>query len=219
MKKLVSIILAGLLLSLNITMAQAKEDQPVSDNDVLLINHNIEATLYGYKKTKYYTAVEIGFTNMTNQYVEFTPKEIYLDDAEKYSQPLLSADQVRNIEINKPGMSLLPTALAIGLGIGALATSHSNHNTALWLGVSGLTMGGVALLTKGLEDRAKQKKLVLFENNTISDIKKLPPGMTLGGVLYFPATKKPKSITIVSQSKSGGYEKKVFELTKNKKVK
>lgn len=209
----------ALLLSLNVTATFAKEDQPISDNDVQLINHNIEAKFYGYKKTKYYTAVEIGFTNTTNQYVEFTPKEIYLDDEVKYSQPLLTVDQVRSIEQNKPGMSLLPVAVAVGLGIGALAASRYNDNTAFWLGISGLSMAGVALLTKGLEERAKQSKLVLFENNTISDIKRLPPGMTLGGVLYFPATKKPKSITIVAQSKSGGYEKKVFELTKGKKVK
>lgn len=179
---------------------------------VQTIHNQIEARVFAYKKTKYYTAVEIGFTNTTGNYVEFTPQEIYLDDAVKYSQSLLSMDQVRDIEQRKPGASLFPLALGVGLGIAALATARTNKDAGYYLGVAALGMGGAALLTKGFENRAKDNKFIAFENNTLSNIKRLPPGITLGGVLYFPPTKKPQSVTLIAKSRSGKYERKVFHL-------
>lgn len=185
--------------------------------DVQTLNNQIEAKVLAFKKTKYYTAVEIGFTNPTGNYLEFTPTEIYLDDAVKYSQPLLTQEQMRYIERHKPSHSLLPLALGVGLGISALAVSPSNSDAAYGLGIAALGMGGAALLTSGFDDAAKQKKLISFENNSLSSIDKIPPGMTLGGVLYFSPTKKPVSITLIAKSRNGGYEKKVFSLEKKKK--
>lgn len=194
-------------------------DIEMLDTDVQTIHNSIEARVYALKKTKHYTAVEIGFTNPTGQYIEFTPKEIYLDDEVKYSQGPLTVEDVRSIEQKKPGLSLLPLAVGVGLGIAAIATSRSSNDAAFGLAVGALGAGGAALLTKGFENQAKQNKLISFENNTLSDIKRLPPGMTLGGVMYFPPTKKPKSVTIIARTKSGQYEKKVFDLTQVKKGK
>lgn len=218
MNKISFVILATYLISLNPSIAYARTIKMSGDN-VQTIHNKIEAQVFAFKKTRHYTAVEIGFTNTTNKYVEFTPKEIYLDDEVKYSQSLLSMDHIRSIEHKKPGLSLFPAALGVGLGIAALATSRSNKDVAFGLAMGALGLGGAALLTKGFENRSKDNKLIAFENNTISNIKKLPPGITLGGVLYFPPTKKPKSITIIARSRSGAYEKKVFYLTKSKKKK
>ncbi|MBU0504877.1 MAG: hypothetical protein ABII18_02630 [bacterium] len=216
MKRYLSMILIGcFLISQPSFVLAAKKTNTTSQ--VQTINNKIEAKVYNYKKKKHYTAVEIGFTNTTNNYVSFQPKEIYLDDEVKYSQGLLSMNQIQQIESKKPGASLFPTAIAVALGIGALGASRGSGDAAFGLGMAALSMGGVALLTKGLEERAKQNKFIAFENNDISDIKRLPPGMTLGGVLYFPPTKKPKSVTLVVKNSSGKYEKKVFNLKDIKK--
>jgi hypothetical protein len=194
-----------------------KTNQEIPNEEIQTIHNKIEAHVYGYKKTKYYTAVEIAFTNKLNKYVEFTPKEIYLDDKVKYSKNLLSMDQIKEINQKKPSLAILPTALGIGLGIAALATSRSNDDLTFGLAVAALGMGGAALLTKGLENRAKSGHLIMFENNSIESIKRLPPGMTLGGVLYFSPTKNPSTISIIAKNKRGVVEKKVFPLKKAKK--
>jgi ATP:corrinoid adenosyltransferase len=217
MKKYLSLLLVSCLVVVQVNSSFAASDRVIPDSHIQTINHNIEARVYAYKKKKHYTAVEIGFTNLTGKYVAFTPKEIYLDDEVKYSQGLLTMDEIRSIESKKPGLSLFPTAIAVAMGIAAVGTSRANSGAAFGLAMGALGMGGLALLTKGLEERAKQNKFIAFENNTFHDIKRLPPGMTLGGVLYFPPTKKPKSITIISRSASGKYEKKVFYLRGIKK--
>ncbi len=206
------------LIFFNVSAANAKKQDEYIDN-VQTINNNVEAKLYAVKKTKYYTAVEIGFTNYSGEYVEFSPKEIFLDDEIKYSQPLLDMDQVREIQARKPSAAVFPLILGVGLGIASLATSKGNDDVAFGLGVAALGAGGAALITKGLEDRAKQNKFIAFENNSIASLKKIPPGMTLGGVLYFPPTKKPVSITLLTRSTRGGYDKKVFPLAKKGKSK
>ena len=216
MKKYLSIILIGCFLISQPCVVLAAEKAKAS-SQIQTINNKIEAKVYSYKKKKHYTAVEIGFTNTTDRYVSFRPKEIYLDDKVKYSQGLLTMNEIREIESKKPGASLFPTALAVALGIGALGASRGSGDAAFGLGMAALSMGGVALLTKGLEQRAKQNKFIGFENNKIDDIKRLPPGMTLGGVLYFPPTKKPQSVTLIVKNRSGKYEKKVFNLKDIKK--
>lgn len=218
MKKISCLLLTVYITFFNISPAYARTIKFNEDN-VQTMSNKIDARIYAFKKTRHYTAIEIGFSNPTNKYIEFTPKEIYLDDEVKYSLPLLTMNEIREIEYHKPGVSLFPTVLAVGLGIAALATSRSNKDVAFGLAMGALAMGGAALLTKGFENQARQNKFIAFENNTIHDIKKLPPYMTLGGVLYFPPTKKPKSITIIARSKRGEYEKKVFYLTKPKKSK
>lgn len=218
MRKFLFVLLTTYLCIFNITPVYARNIKVLNDN-VQTINNRIEARIYAFKKSRYYTAIEIGFFNPTNKYIEFTPKEIYLDDEVKYSLSPLTLDQVRSIEQKKPGFALLPVALGVGLGIAAIGASRGNNDVAFGLAMGALAAGGAALLTKGFENQSKQKKLIQFENNTISDIKKIPPGMTLGGVMYFPATKKPKSLTIIAKSKSGKYEKKVFDLSQAKKSK
>lgn len=208
--------LLGLCLSIVPTTPAYARTKTFDDN-VQTINRHIEAKIYSYKKKKHYTAIEIGFSNPTDRYVEFTPKEIYLDDEVKYSQPLMSMDDIARIQRKKPSLALFPGILAAGLGVASIATSRSNRDVAFGLGMGALGMAGAAFATKGLENHAKQNKLVGFENNRIDDVKKIPPGMTLGGYLYFPATKEPKSVTIIAKSKSGKYEKKVFDLTAKRK--
>jgi hypothetical protein len=178
------------------------------------IGGGIQTTLYRYKKTRQFIAVELGFTNTTGGYVDFTPKEIYLDDEAKYSSPPLSVDKLQQINLNSGSeASMVPAILGVGLGIGALAAGVSGHNGAAnGLGIAALGMGGAFILSKGLEDASQQKKLVAFESNSFGDIKRLPPGMTLGGWLYFPTTKKEKSVTVVVKSK-GGYKHVVFPLS------
>jgi len=215
--KAISIVLLSICLSIcNVSPVYARTIK-LPDDYVQTINNDIEARIYAFKKTKYYTAIEIGFFNPTDQYVEFTPTEIYLDDEVKYSLGLLPLDNVREIEYHKPGLALIPTAIGVGLGIAAISTSHSNSDLAFGLAMGALTMGGAAILTKGFEHQAKENKMIMFENNTLASITQIPPGMTLGGVLYFPPTKKPKSITIIAKSKSGKYEKKVFDLNYKKR--
>src|SRR3989339_693204 len=119
MKKMISILLMFCVFFAPLSSALAV-DPTLPDSTIQTINNNVEVRLYAYKKTKHYTAVEIGFTNNTNHYVTFSPKEIYLDDEVKYSQSLLSMDQIRIIEQEKPGMAIFPTAIAVGLGIAAL---------------------------------------------------------------------------------------------------
>jgi len=215
MKKISFVILTVYLCSFNASPAYARTIKFPADY-VQTINNQIEVRVYAFKKTRKYTAVEIGFTNLSNRFVNFTPRDIYLDDENKYSVSLLTVEDIRSIERNKPGLSLLPLVLGIGLGIAAAATSRANSDVAFGLAMGALAMGGALLLTKGFENQARQNRLVMIENNTIDDIKRLPPGMTLGGVIYFPPTKKPKSLTIVSRTKKGIYEKTIFSLKKKK---
>jgi hypothetical protein len=101
----------------------------------------------------------------------------------------------------------------VGLGIATLGTSmYGKSNVSKGLGIAALSMGGAYLLSKNLENYSQQNRLIGFEGNRLGSIDKLPPGMVLGGFLYFPATKKPKSVTIVARNKSGQYEKKTFDL-------
>lgn len=214
MIKKTSPIILAIYLSFCLSSPSFARKLTTFDDQIQTINSNIEAQIFSVKKTKKYTAVEVGFTNTTDKYVEFAPKEIYLDDHVKYSLPLLTMDEIEDIQNKKPSNALFPTALAVGLGIAALGTSRGNSDVAFGLAMGALGVGGAALLTKGLENRSTQNKLIAFQNNKIDDIKKLPPGMTLGGVLYFPPTKKPKSITIIAKNKSGGFERKVFNISK-----
>lgn len=185
--------------------------------DAQTINHNITTKIYSVKKTKSYTAVEIGFTNNTDKYVEFSPKEIFLNDSTSYSQtPLDNEAMITAITKHKSSARLIPLALGIGLGIAALATSRSSSDASFGLSVAALSAGGLYILSEALANQLQNNKLVAIENNRIDDIKKLPPGITLGGFMYFPATKNPESITIVARTKSGSYEKHVFDLTKVK---
>ena len=216
MKRLLSIFLVTCVILAQPSTAFARSKKGPS-SAVQTIHNKVEAQVYSYKKKKHYTAVEIGFTNTTGKYVSFRPKEIYLDDKKKYSQGLLTMDQIRAIEHKKPGASIVPTVLAVGLGIAALGTSRGNSDVAFGLAMGALSVGGVAVLTKSLENRAKLNKLIAFENNSLGSIKRIPPGMTLGGVLYFPPTKKPKSITLIVNGRSGKYEKKIFYLKDVKK--
>lgn len=185
--------------------------------EVQTINQAIEAQIYSVKKTKHYTVVEIGFHNPTDHFVEFTPQEIYLNDSNSYSRAPMPMEDVQRIEYRKNSAGDVPAALGIGLGIASLGSAIFGKKTASKaFGVAALSMGGAYVLTKGLENRARNNKLITFENNSITSIKRLPPGMTLGGFLYFPGSKKPTSITIIAKSKSGKFERKVFALTNQK---
>lgn len=217
MKKLTSLAFTFYftVCQINPAFAAKTEIQPSQ-----LLNNDIEVTVYSLKKTKHYMAVELGFYNPTDKYVEFTPKEIYLDDEVKYSLLPLSIQEIQAIEQKKPGLGLLPMALGIGLGIAAIGTGISgNEGASEALTIAALSMGGAYILTKGLENQLKTQKLITFENNNITTIKRLPPGMTLGGFLFFPASKHPKSVTVIAKSKSGKLEKKVFDLTQIKEAK
>lgn len=181
------------------------------------LDNNIQIQVHSYKKNKHYTAVEVGFINPLDQYVDFTPAEIYLDDAVTYSLPPLSMDEVKKIESMKPSLAFVPAMIGVGLGIATIGTGlYGNSGAAKGLATAGLSMGGVYLLSKNLETYSEKNKLIKFENNRLGSIDKLPPNMALGGFLYFPPTKNPKSVTIVARNKFGKYEKKTFDLTQVK---
>lgn len=206
-----SLILSPLSTALAKSETYPNEDAPT---DTQTIHHNIEAKIYSIKKTGSYTAVEIGFTNNTDGYVEFTPKEIYLNDATSYSQPPLDNEAVMNaVTRHKSAARLIPLALGIGLGIAALATSRSSSDASFGLTVAALSVGGLYILSEALANQLENNRLVTIENNRINDIKKLPPGITLGGFMYFPKSKKPESLTIIAHTKSGAVEKHTFDLT------
>lgn len=192
--------------------AMASEAEPV----VQTLHNQIEAKVYSYKKTKHFIAVELGFSNPTEGYLEFTPKEIYLDDEIKYSLPPFEQSELESIvQKSRNQLAIVPAVLGIGLGIAALATSR-NRDLATGLGIAALSMGGLFVLSKVLEGEVKNNRLISFEENRLGTIKKLPPGMTLGGFLFFPSTKKPTSVTVIAKSASGHYEKKIFPLKKIK---
>lgn len=187
---------------------------------VQTLDNHIEIQVFSYKKTRHYTAVEVGFINPVDQYLEFTPNEIYLDDAVKYSLPPLSMDEVKKIEDMKPSLAFIPAMIGVGLGIATIGTSlYGKSNASKGLATAALSMGGVYLLSKNLETYSGKNKLIGFENNRLGSIDKLPPKMALGGFLYFPPTKNPKSVTIVARNKFGKYEKKTFDLTQVKQSK
>lgn len=195
----------------------ARQSNTVNDDQVQNLSNNIQARIYSIKKTKKYVAVELGFENPTAGYLEFTPTEIYLDEDDHYSHQPLSLADIQAIEARKPGVGIVPLVLGIGLGIAAIGTGISGNDDASdALTVAALSMGGAYVLTKSLENQVKQNKLITFENNSLSSIKRLPPGMTLGGFLYFPAAKHAKSITVIARTKSGQFEKKVFDLSQIK---
>lgn len=184
------------------------------------LDNNIEIQIFSYKKTRHYTAVELGFSNPLGQYVDFTPSEIYLDDEVKYSLPPLSMAEVQRIEEMKPSLAFVPAMIGVGLGIATLGTRvYGKYNVSKGLGIAALSMGGAYLLSKNLENYSQKNRLIGFEGNRLGTINKLPPYMVLGGFLYFPSTKQPKSVTIVARSKSGQYEKKTFDLTQVKESK
>ena len=188
-----------------------------TEPQVETLDNQLQAKFFGYTKTKYYTSIEIGFENPTDQYIEFTPKEIFLDDDGKYSLPLMSKEEIMSIESRKPSNAIFPAILAGALGIAALGTSKGNKDVAWGLAMGAAGVGAAALATKGLEGRAKQSKLLLFEGNRLDVIDKIPPGMTLGGKLYFPPTKKPESVTLMVKTANGKYEKRNFPLIKEKR--
>jgi hypothetical protein len=210
MNRLLASFLSLTLSLLPVSTTFAKKPAPISRS----VSSSVQVTVYGYKKARDYIAVELGFKNTTDDYVDFTPREIYLDDAEKFSNPPLDNAKLQQI-VMKSGsdVSMVPAILGIGLGIGALAAGASGHSgTSTGLGIAALGMGGAFILSKGLQDSSQQRKLIAFESNTFSDIKRLPPGMTLGGWLYFPKTKKESTLTIVAKKKGAGYERLQFPL-------
>ena len=196
-----------------ISPAFAKNESPVPPPLQKNINNNIQVTVYSYTKHKKYSAIEIGFTNLTDDYVEFTPKEIYLNDAVKYAVKPLSKEQVFQTAINQKSKGrYIPLAIGVGLGLAALGTSGANNGLSLGLGLAALSVGGIYLLSEGLRNSAEQNKLVDIENNPIYEIKRLPPHITLGGFLYFPAISQPKSVTVFSKTKAGKQQTLVFDL-------
>ncbi len=209
MKPMAKVMILALLCHLPL-VTYAKKKDPDIIPVVQTISPSLEATVYGYKKYKYYTAIEIGFTNLSDDYLAFSPKEIYLDETSSFSKPLLTMDQIRDIESRKPGMSLFPMLAGAALGIAALGSLKASENVAYGLGVAAAGFFVSSYFVEAFENRAKDGKFISFDTNSISDIKKIPPGMMLGGTLYFAPAKKPKSVTIMVKKEAGGYEKKVF---------
>lgn len=208
MKNIIIYSLCFALVTLNSTLSWAKHPQPIT------IHPNIETTVYSYKKTKHFVAVEIGFTNPTNHYIRFTPTEIYLNDKHKYSVSLMPFEDLQHIEQRSTNISALPYILGAVLGIASIATSGSNRDVARALGIAALGVGGAFIISSILASKAKNNQLIAFQNNSLRTTKRIPPGKTIGGFLYFPRVKKPTSITIVSRSKSGTYEKHNISLKK-----
>ncbi len=190
-------------------LAFAKEVAPPETLD-----KNTEVTIYSVKKRHDFVAVEIGFTNKTNHYVLFTPTEIYLNDPQKYSVSPLPFDDLNELRVKETHYSLIPLGVAIALGISGAAVH--NHDAGEALGLAALGMGGAFVISAILEDKANNNQLVTFENNSLRTITKLPPGVTLGGFLYFPKVKKPTSITIVVETSKGVFEKKNIPITKGR---
>lgn len=214
MKKWAFVAFTGVFTVCQITPAFAKSGNfaPIVET----LDNNITATVYGFKKKKHYVAVEIGFTNPTGDYLSFTPTEIYLNDEGKYAKAPLPPGDVTDIVQRTPDAAIIPGALAVGLGLAAIGTGIAGEGKATkGLSIAALGAGGAYALTKSLENRAKTNKLITFENNSIDSIKRLPPGMTLGGYLYFPRAKHPTSVTLIVKGKDGKYENKTFFLAKN----
>lgn len=218
MKNLVFLLFTAYFTMCQIAPAFPKSKKTEVPAQVETLDNSITASVYSFKKTRHYVAVEIGFTNPTDGYLEFTPTEIYLDDQGKYSKSPLTVAELQGIESRNPGIGIVPGALAVGLGLAAIGTGiYGKNGAARGLGVAALGAGGAYALTKGIEGHGKSNRLIKFENNSLGGIKRLPPGMTLGGYLFFPAAKKPTSVTIVAKSKGGKYEKKTFYLQNVKK--
>jgi len=176
------------------------------------IDNSIQVQVYKVKKKSDFVAVEIGFTNTTDNYLAFTPKEIYLNGSNSYSVAPIPFDQLNDIEATQKNYSLIPLSLAIGLGIGAIGASN-HQNVARGLAMAALGMGGVFALSEILQNKADKNTLITFENNSLSHIDKLPPGVTLGGFLYFPKVKSPQSLTIIKKVK-GIYSKDIIHISK-----
>ncbi|MBX7147910.1 hypothetical protein K1X76_02395 [bacterium] len=183
------IITCSLILSPYLAMA----------TDPVLLDSNLEVTVYSYKKEAGFTAVEIGFTNTSDKYVPLNAQEIYLNDEGKYSLALLKKDDVQSLSEKHGNFSAAPLILGTVLGISGIAVGSSNSDVSRGLLIAALGMGGVFVISKTLEASAKNNKLITFEGNSLNTVDKIPPGMTLGGFLYFPKAKKPVSISIIKK--------------------
>lgn len=183
---------------------------PVPQDTVpdFLLNSKIEFRIHAVKKVRQATLVELSFTNPTNQFLPFTASEIYLDSEDTYSIPPLSPEKYRDIMESGLSASAFPGFIALGLGLGALGSAIGGKgNASRGLAIGALAAGGVYVLTRSLENESRDGKLIGIENNSVTTIKRLPPQITLGGILMFPASKKPKSISIVTHDTRGHPQK------------
>lgn len=214
MKKLICYALSLSLIFIQIPQALAKRSP-----QVVPVSPNLEATVYSYHKSRHFVAVEIGFTNNTKHYIRFTPNEIYLNDKTKYSVAPMPNEKLEGLAKNRTSISWIPLVLSMGLGIAAAIANFYDDDLARDLSIAALAMGGVYLISAVLEQQMERKQLIPFRNNNLRSVTQIPPGMTVGGFLYFPYVKSPVSLTLVSKGVSQPYQKQVVSLKKVKKSK
>lgn len=182
------------------------------------VNNQIQANIYSYRRTKYFTAVEVGFTNTSNQYASFRPKSLKLSDGNNNQVRLLTEKELADIEFQRQyrgNVSIVPWLVSAGLGI---ATSiaylgGASGKTVRGLGMASIIASGVFLISATLESVARHKQLIVFRNNSISGVKSIPPQATVGGFLYFPAITSPSHLVLTHS----GSKKDVLSLKKVKK--
>lgn len=218
MKKNLKAVLV-FILSLSFSLqVSAKGPVPVPEET---IDKNIAVKVYSYKKTRDFVAVEVGFTNMTDRYVSFTPREIYLNDQTKYSTSLLTHDEMNEVAAHRANtaknFSTASIILGTVLGVAAVGSAVGDADEAAkWLGVAALGSLGGVIISETLSSAANNRQLVSFKNNSLRTVTKLPPGVTLGGFLYFAPVKNPTSISVVVETSKGHAQSRVIHLTRVK---
>lgn len=166
------------------------------------LDNGLEAKVYAISKKGPVTQVEIGFKNTTDKDQPLSLKGIYLNSDESYSTPPLSQDEARTMIANSPNKSFVPGAVGLGLGVAGIVTGVLGGPKEA---VAGLLTGAAAsgigyYLSQEMSEHAKDKRLLTLESSHLDKITHIPAGMTLGGVLYFPKSKRPTSVSVVTAS-------------------
>ena len=211
MKKNISLILVFALFWSSLPhIAQAKK---VTQK----INSQIEMNIYSFRKNSDFMALEVGFTNTSSKQARLPISKVFVTDHEKYSVSPLSIYDLESLMNDRRNRSAnMAAILAVILGVGIIIAGYNgNQKATTALGVAALGVAGVYVIGSALKSLAHSKQLLIFEDNSISNIKTIPPGMTLGGFIYFPWIKKPRSLVLFT---SGGKKTEV-PLSKSKKSK
>lgn len=208
MKKIISTLLV-------FTLFWGSLPHPASAKKVTQkITNQIEMHLYSFRKNSDFMAVEVGFTNTSSKPAKLAISKFFVTDHEKYSvTPLNPYDLQTLINERRSRSSNVAMILAVILGAGVIIAGYNGSNsTARDLGLAALGVIGIYTIGSSLKSLAHSKQLVLFENNSVSKAQSIPPGMTVGGFIYFPWIKKPRSLVMFT----GGSKKIEIPLSKGK---
>lgn len=170
-----------------LTYQELPKDKPLA-----VTKDNVTLRLVSFGYTDDWSELEIAIANGTNETLDFDASKIYLTNAQGYDLIPLKSFEIEERLKRKTGKWVNPlTVGALAAVVGAIVAPGAVDRTnfgraAVVLGAAGV--GSEMAKRQSADEDVKHKEDVLLKNY------KIPPGLHLGGVLYYRSTDGIKGV-------------------------